>query len=103
MGFSVLNTQRACLRGGIALGDLAPVHGVPPRLEIIGAAVLVVEIIGVLPDIVSEQRALAVHDRTVLGRAGLDLELAVPCGGHAYPARAEMTPPGRLEILPEFF
>src|SRR3954470_18100743 len=80
------HTERAGLCRSIAFRDLAPVHGVPPRLEIVRAAVLVVEIIGVLPDIVAHQRALAVHDRTVLVRAGLDRKLAVLCDGHEHPA-----------------
>ena len=33
------HAQRACLGGGIALGDLVPVHSIPPSLEVIGAAV----------------------------------------------------------------
>ena len=39
----------------VCLG-LVPVHHVPPGLEVVGASVLVVEIIGVLPDIVAENR-----------------------------------------------
>src|SRR6202158_4757141 len=97
------HTQRACLGGGIALADLAPVHGIPPRLEVIGAAVLVIEIIGVLPDVVAEQCALAVHDRTVLVRAGLDREFAVLCDGHEHPARTELASARGVEIGLEFF
>src|SRR6478752_10622300 len=69
--------ERAGLRRRIAFANLGPVHRVPPRLEIIGAAVLVVQIISVLPDVVAHQGALAVHYRVVLIRTGLDRELAV--------------------------
>src|SRR4051812_5951776 len=69
------NAERAGFCGGVALGDLAPVHHVPPRLEIIGTAVLVRQVIGMLPDVVAEQRAPAVHDRSVLVRPRLDREL----------------------------
>src|SRR5258707_13266255 len=86
----VSHAQRARLGGGIALGDLAPVHGIPPGLEVIGAAVLVIEIVSVFPDVVAHQHALAVHDRSVLVRAGLDRELAVLADGHEHPARTEL-------------
>src|SRR5437868_8977107 len=92
------HAQRACLGGGIALGDLAPVHGIPPGLEVIGAAVLVIEVISVLPDVVAEQYALAVHDRTVLVRAGLDRELAILGDGYEHPARTELASAGGVEI-----
>ena len=40
--------------GGIAVGNGSPVHGVPPSLEVVRTAVLVVEIIGVFPNVVAE-------------------------------------------------
>src|ERR1700691_912996 len=54
------------LRGGVARGDGRPVHDVPPRVEVVGAAVLVLEVVGVLPDVDAEQRDLAGGDRVVL-------------------------------------
>ena len=36
--------------------DLSPVDNVPPRGQIVRAAVLVLEVIGMLPDIVAEDR-----------------------------------------------
>ena len=62
------DAERAGLRRGVAFGDPGPVDRVPPRREIIAAAVLVVEIVGVLPHVVAEQRPLAVHHRIVLVR-----------------------------------
>src|SRR5258707_12138166 len=86
----VSHAQRACLGGGVTLGDLVPVHGIPPGLEVIGAAVLVVEIISGFPDVVTHEHALAVHDRRVLIRTGLDRRLAVPGDGHENPTRTEL-------------
>src|SRR5258707_2348929 len=86
----VSHAQRARLGGGIALSDLVPVHGIPPGLEVIGAAVLVIEIVSVFPDVVTHQHALAVHDRSVLGRAGLDRELAVLGYGGKHPTRTQL-------------
>src|SRR5258706_14653388 len=76
-----LDAQCARLRGGVAVRDLPPGHGIPPCLEVIRPAVLVAEIISVLPHIIAKQRALAVHDRRGLVRAGLNVELAVLCHG----------------------
>src|SRR5712691_1466720 len=52
----------------IPAGDLLPVDDVPPGGEVVGAAVLVLEVVGVLPDVDAEQRHLAVADRAVLVR-----------------------------------
>ena len=78
-----------------AFGNFCPVDDVPPCADVIGAAVLVVEIVGVLPDIEAEDGFAeigicteAFHEWVVLvGRAG-NFEFAIlqdqPC-----PARAE--------------
>src|ERR1700745_2152842 len=44
----------ACLEGGQALVDLVPVDDVPPGRQIFGAAVVVFQIVGMLPHIVGE-------------------------------------------------
>src|SRR5262245_30254021 len=80
------NRQRAGLGGGVALGDLVPVHHVPPRLEIVAAAVLIVEIVGVLPHVIAKQHALAFHQRRILVGTRLERELAVERGRHHDPA-----------------
>src|SRR5437879_11856962 len=95
---SCSRAERAGLRRSITLGDLGPVHRIPPRLEIIRAAVLVVKIISVLPDVVAHQGALAVHHRVVLVRAGLDRELAVFADSDEHPARAELAWSGGVEV-----
>src|SRR4051794_34284145 len=51
-----LSSGEALLRRRVALGDLVPVDDVPPRLEVIRALVLVLEVVGVLPDVVAQQR-----------------------------------------------
>src|SRR2546430_10151344 len=70
------HTQRACLGGGIALGDLAPVHGIPPGLEVIGTAVLGTEIVSVVPDVASHEHAAAVPVRSVPAPGG---PASAPC------------------------
>ena len=49
-----------------ALGDLRPVDGVPPRVDVVRTLVLVLQVVGVLPDVDAEQGRLAVGDRVVL-------------------------------------
>src|SRR5262249_22643116 len=74
-----------------------PVHRVPPRLEIIGAAVLIIEIIGVLPDVVAKQGPPAVHERSILVRPRLSGEVFVAPDGDKYPAPAEPLGAGVVE------
>src|SRR6266478_5492789 len=67
---------------------LVPVDDVPPGGEVVGTAVLVLEVVGVLPDVDAEQRHVVVHQRRVLVRGRLDREAgAVP--DQPRPARAE--------------
>src|SRR2546421_3826073 len=49
-----------------ALGDLRPVDHVPPRIDVVGAPVLVLEVVGVLPHVHPEQGGGALRDRVVL-------------------------------------
>src|SRR5215211_1073151 len=70
------NREIARLRS-VVLGDRVPVHDVPPRLEVIGPAVLVLQVIRVLPHIDAKDRSIAVHQRTVLIWRGDYFEAAV--------------------------
>src|SRR3954470_4474568 len=46
--------------------NLIPVDDVPPRAHVVGPPVLVVEVVGMLPDVVAQKRGLPFHDRAVL-------------------------------------
>src|SRR5690349_3037781 len=85
------------LRGGEPLGDLAPVDDVPDRVEVVGALVLVLEVVRVLPDIDPEQWRLAVGDRVVLVRRADDGE-AVAVLDQPRPAGAELADAGLLDL-----
>src|SRR5262249_56234653 len=78
-----------------ALVDLCPVHDVPPRVDVVGAAVLVLQVIRVLPDVDAEHRRLAVHHRIVLVRRALDGNLAALVH-HPRPAPAQAADPRLL-------
>src|SRR5204863_8782493 len=61
-------------RGAEAARDLGPVNDVPPRVDVVRAPVLVLEVVGVLPDVHAEERGLPVGDRRVLVGRGDDRE-----------------------------
>src|SRR6188472_2310670 len=64
-------------RRAVALADLVPVDHIPPGGEIVGALVLVFQVVGMLPDIDTENRSLlGVHQRVVLIRSADDFQLA---------------------------
>src|SRR5215218_273358 len=52
----------------VALRDRRPIDHVPPGLEVLGAPVLVLEVVRVLPDVVAEDRLVGLEDRRVLVR-----------------------------------
>src|SRR5579859_6006619 len=56
----------------VATGDLVPVDHVPPGREIVGSAVLVLEIVGVFPHVVAHHRIQAVHQGAILVGGGHD-------------------------------
>src|ERR1019366_3316709 len=76
-------------RRRIALVDLGPVDDVPPGLEVLGAAVLILEVVGVLPDVVAHDRRHALRDRAVLIGGGEHLQ-AAGSEGEPGPAAAEL-------------
>src|SRR5712692_4877841 len=71
---------------GIAARYFVPVDHVPPGVEIVGTAVLVLKIVGVLPDIVAHDWMVAIHQWAVLVGGGDDLELATPIEDQPGPA-----------------
>src|SRR4051794_2117699 len=84
-----------------SLRDLSPVHRVPPRLEVIRPAVLVLEVVGVLPHVVAEERrGLAVHEWVVLVRRARDGQLAALVH-QPHPPRPEAADAGGVELLLE--
>ncbi len=73
----------------VAAGDLIPVDHVPPGVKVLGAAVLILEIVGVLPNIVAHDRVQTVHKWAVLVGSGDDLEFAILVEHEPRPSRAE--------------
>src|SRR5690606_4630971 len=81
--------RSAGTRGGVLLRYGVPVDDVPPRLDVVGPPVLVLQVVGVLPDVEAEDRRVAVHDRRVLVRRGVDLQVPRAVHDEPGPARAE--------------
>ena len=75
-----------------------PVHRVPPGFEIVGAAVLVVQVIGVLPDVVADRTRLP----SISGVSWLGASRSRACrpcvDGDEHPAGAEDARAGGVEV-----
>src|ERR1700682_3847462 len=85
----------------VILRDRVPVHHVPPRFDVIGPPVLVIEIIGMLPNIHAKQRRVAVHKRAVLVRRGNSSQLSTLVLDKPRPAAAEPAGPRCREFFLE--
>src|SRR6266550_1058341 len=70
----------------VAAGDFVPVYDIPPGVEVIGAAILVLKVVGVLPNVVAHDGIVAVHVRAVLVGSRRDLQLATPVKDEPCPA-----------------
>src|ERR1700686_702579 len=70
--------------------DFFPVHHVPPRGEILRPAIVVLQVIGVLPYVVAEDRIKALGERIILVRRADDLYLAARLASEPCPAAAEL-------------
>src|ERR1700719_2551083 len=79
----------------VILGHSVPVHHVPPGLDVIGPAVLVIQIVSVLPNVDSEDRSAFSagnsfsHQRTVLIGSGNNFQVAAVAFNEPGPAAAE--------------
>src|SRR4051812_32904023 len=89
------------LAGGLEpLRHLGPVDDVPPRVDVVRALVLVLEVVGVLPDVDAQQRHQAVAQGRVLVRGARDLH-ARAVVHEPGPAAAEAVHAGLLELVLE--
>src|SRR5688500_13766615 len=79
---------------------LRPIHHVPPRSDVIGTTVLVLQVVGVLPDVASENRVLPFHQRIVLIRRAGDRQLAAVVD-QPHPPAAEPAGSGFAPLLLE--
>src|SRR5216683_583244 len=73
----------------VATADLVPVHDVPEGVDVLRPPVLVLEVVGVLPDVEAEDRRVATDERRVLVREAVD-DQALADGHQPRPAAAEV-------------
>src|SRR3954463_9075126 len=83
-----------------AVLDFLPLHYVPPRRQIIRPAILILQVVRVLPDVHAEHRELAFHHRTVLVPLGDDVALAAALP-EPRPARPEARGARLIHLLLE--
>src|SRR5579885_389269 len=73
----------------VAARNLVPVDDVPPVGEVLWAAVLILRVVGMLPDVIANDGEEAFHQGAVLVRGRGDGELAVVIEDQPDPARAK--------------
>src|ERR1700748_866909 len=94
-------SRRPCRRFKlrVILRHLGPVYDVPPGFDVVRTSILIIEVVGVLPNVHAEDRFGAVHQRTVLVRRRDDFQFAVLTLDQPGPATAESTSAGGGEFL----
>src|ERR1700741_344073 len=85
----------------ISIADVVPIHHAPECFDILRTAVLMLQVVGMFPNIDAEQRHLMLRYRAVLVRARGDFEL-FPIQDQPTPAAAENFRGGFRELLFEF-
>src|SRR5215210_678591 len=78
--------------GLVSAGHLSPVHDVPENVDVLQAAVPVLEVVDVLPQVQPQYGRLVLHERRVLVSHRLDRERSVCDYEQPRPARAEQGP-----------
>ena len=113
MGYSLYGGKRKIEVGGsapcalsedlVARSDYIPVNDRPYVLDVVGTAILVAEVVGMLPDVDPHEGAKAMYDGVApVGLLG-DHELAILLGGEPSPARTEEGRAGCEELSLEGF
>src|SRR5271157_3031744 len=87
----------------VTLVDFFPVHYVPPGLQVFGTAVVVFEIVGVLPDVVAEDGMEALRNGVVLVRRREDFHFPFGVSCQPDPSAAELAYTGGVEFFLESF
>src|SRR4029077_6691526 len=84
----------------VAAVDLVPVDDVPEGLDVFGPAVLVLQVVGVLPDVEAEDRGVAADEGRVLVRQAVEHEPLVDAD-QPRPAAAEVVQGHGVELALE--
>src|SRR5690349_10119768 len=79
-------------------GDSLPIYHIPPGAKVVGAAVLILQVVGVLPDVDAKQRGLAGHQRAILVGAANNFERARLIGNQPGPAAPKALEAGIVDL-----
>ena len=86
------------LGSGVSRGDSIPVNDVKKCTNVVGAPILIIEVIGVFPNVEAKNRSSAFHEWIVLIRRALDDKLSIvnaqPGPATAQPSGINPPPPG---------
>src|SRR5258707_6316134 len=85
-----------------SLIDFVPIHNVPPSRQIIRTPVLIIQIVGVLPDIISHNGMMSIHDGIVLISGGSDFQFSGLAAYEPYPSAAKALHACVVELLLKF-
>ena len=94
------STSDLLQRRFVAMIDLTPVHHIPKRGDVVGPAILVFQIVGVFPNVETQHRHVAMHDRAVLVGGAFDQELFVFIEAEPGPTAAKTA---HARLLQRFF
>src|SRR6266487_5490706 len=73
----------------VTVRNRIPVDYIPPSVQILGTAILVLKIVGILPDIVTHHRIHTAHERAVLISCRDDLQFSIRVKHKPCPTRSE--------------
>src|SRR6185437_10519903 len=88
----------ACL--GKLQGYPRPVDDVPPRVDVVGASVLVAQVVGVFPGVEAKKGRVPLHERRILIRRGCNRQPGAIVD-KPRPAAAEALQPGISQLVLE--
>src|SRR5271170_2085672 len=86
-----------------AVVDLVPVDYIPPGRQVFGATIVVLEIVGMFPDVVAEDGEQSLGDGVVLIGGAENLDFATGFAGQPDPAAAELLDSSFVEFGLEIF
>src|SRR5208282_2469758 len=93
----------ARLEGFVTMVDLIPVDYVPPGGQIFRTAIVVFQVVGMLPDVVAEDWEVAYGDGIVLIGRGHDVQIVAAFARQPDPSAAELFYAGVVELGLEIF
>src|SRR5689334_5847558 len=86
-----------------SLVDLIPIYDVPPRRKVLGTPVLILQIVGMLPNIISHNGMMTIYDGVILVGGLYHFQLSRISPYKPHPSTAESIGAGVVKLLLELF